>query len=441
MKSIVHFIGIKGIGISSLAKWFKARGWKVSGSDIAIKGHKASFLPKDARLVIYSNAISKNNPELLKAKKLGIKTFSYPEALGELTKIYKPIAVAGSHGKSTTTALLSLILIGADLDPTVIIGTKLGQFGGSNFRNGKSGWLVIEADEWKGAFWRYSPLYAIVTNIDKEHLDFYKNFSNVKKSFLKFIKNIGAMRPHSGILVLNKDDKPLYDLRNQINKIARKNNVKVLWYGTILLQYSAYQRVKKVLRIPGRHNVSNALAAYTLAKSLGIKEKTILDAFKKYKGAWRRMEYRGMFHVSGFKSRVYDDYAHHPTEIKATLAAFREKFPKSKIVCVFQPHQADRLKRLFKEFQAAFKDADYLILLPIYKVAGRDHRKDKRFTSKILASKIPGAIYLKNPKKLPQIIKKTFNSQHSHTNSYNSHYILVMMGAGDIVKYTSLLLR
>ena len=430
-KKIVHFIGIGGIGVSALAGWFKAYGWEVSGSDIETTGHSPSLLPKDARLVIYSNAISPDNPELKKAKKLGIKTFSYPEALGELTKAHRTIAVAGSHGKSTTTALLSLILIKAGFDPTVIIGTKLREFGDSNFKYGKSNYLVIEADEWKGAFWHSSPTFAVITNIDKEHLDFYKNFNNVKKSFLKFIGNIHS----SGVLVVNKDDKPLYALRGSIKKIAKKNKFKVLWYGK---NQKTVPKIKKVLQLPGAHNLSNAVAAYTLAKKLGIKEKLILSAIKKYKGAWRRMEYRGRFEIldSRFKIPVFDDYAHHPTEIKATLAAFCEKFPSQKIICIFQPHQADRLKRLFKEFQTAFNDANSLILLPIYKVTGRD-KTDKRFTSKILASKIPGAIYLENPKNLPKVLKGIFLK----AKSSKLKAIIVMMGAGNIVKYTNLLLR
>ena len=431
----VHLIGICGIGVSALAKWFKANGWRVSGSDAQLRGHSASFLPKDTRLVVYSNAITQKNPELLKAKSLKIKTVSYPEALGELTKTYRAIAVAGSHGKSTTTALTSLILIKAGFDPTVIIGTKLKEFGGSNFRHGKGDFLVVEADEWKGAFWRYSPTFAIITNIDKEHLDFYKNFSNVKKSFLKFIKSIR----YGGFLVINKNDTTLYSLRNAINKIAEKNELKILWSET---KQQNVKKIKRVLQLPGKHNLSNALSAFTLAKATGIKEKIILGAIKKYKGAWRRMDYKGRFKIKDlrFKIDVYDDYAHHPTEIKATLAAFREKFRsasrRTNIVCVFQPHQADRLKRLFKDFQTAFTGADHLILLPVYKVAGRDNL-DKRYTSGTLAKKIPGAIYLENPEKIRETVQKIIQSQQSH----DSHYVIVMMGAGNIVKYTKLLIR
>lgn len=433
----VHFIGIGGIGMSALAQWFKIYGWQVSGSDIMTTGHSPSLLPKDARLVVYSNAISPDNPELKKARKLGIKTLSYPEAIGKLTRAYnRTIAIAGSHGKSTTTALVSLILINAGLDPTVIIGTKLRELNGLNFRYGKSNYLVIEADEWKGAFWHYSPALAVITNIDNEHLDFYKNFYNVKKSFLKFIGNIQP----GGTLVVNKDDKPLYGLRSRINKIAKKNNLKIFWYGK---RQMAAAKIKKIIQIAGAHNLSNAISAYTLARKLGLKEKIILGAIKKYRGAWRRMEFRGRFQIpdSKFQIRVYDDYAHHPTEIKATLAAFKEKIQsagrRTRIICVFQPHQADRLRRLFKEFQTAFADADSLILIPAYKVAGRD-KIDKRFTSETLAKKLPGAIYLKNPKNLPQIIKRVL-LKHYCLNLKST--IIVMMGAGDIVKYTDLLLK
>ncbi|MBI4119504.1 MAG: UDP-N-acetylmuramate--L-alanine ligase [Parcubacteria group bacterium] len=450
----VHFVGIGGIGLSALARWFKAYGWEVSGSDSADSqllkelkkegmeisiGHSASRLPKNARLVVYSNAVPSDNPELLKAKSLKLKAISYPEALGELTRAYsRTVAVAGSHGKSTTTALVSLILINAGLDPTVIIGTKLRELNGANFRFGKSNYLVIEADEWKGAFWNYSPTLAIVTNVDREHLDFYKNFGNVKKSFLKFIANIQP----GGILVANQDDKQLYAMRGRIRRIAAKKELRVLWYTKNKKSVAA--KIKKIIRIPGSHNLSNALAAYELAKQLDIKGKIILKAVKTYRGSWRRMEYRGQLITknSKLKTLVSDDYAHHPTDINATLAAFREKFQsagrRTKIICVFQPHQADRLKRLFKEFETAFKDADSLILLPIYKVAGRD-KPDKRFTSETLAKKIPipGAIYLENPKKLPKLLNDTLLK----TKNSKLKTIVVMMGAGDIVKYTELLLR
>ncbi len=484
-RKTVHFVGIGGIGMSALARWFLARKWAVFGSDIAegkitldlrkqglkVKiGHKKGNIRPKTDLIIYNNAIPKDNLELGEAKKRGIPIFSFPEALGELTKHYETFAVAGAHGKSTTTSLLSLVLLKARWDPTVIVGTKLKEFtppaDGSNFRMGKSYYLVLEADEWKAAFLNYSPTYAIITNIDKEHLDFYKNFSNIKKTFLKFIGNV---KP-KGLLVVNRDNKDLYALRAQISKITKAHHVKVIWYSIEQSSPSLVAKLKNNLSVSGTHNLSNALAVYTLARHFNINEKLILSALKSYHGAWRRFEYRGQLKIGnkelGIRNRrlgtrrddtmilnskflipVYDDYAHHPTEIAATLQAFREKFPKSHIICIFQPHQAKRLKLLFKEFTQAFKSADTLVLLPVYKVAGRD-KINPRYDSRALAKKIENSIYLGNPSKLSKVIRrvvvKNFKlkiSAQGGSASGGKNYVLVMMGAGTIVEETDKLLK
>ncbi len=464
-RKIVHFVGIGGIGMSALARWFVARKWAVFGSDVAegkitlglkkqglkVKiGHKKANLRPKTDLVIYSSAVTRDNPELKEARKRGISIFSFSEALGELTRHYETFAVAGAHGKSTTTSLLSLVLLKARWDPTVIVGTKLREFtppaDGSNFRMGKSNYLILEADEWKAAFLHYSPTYAIITNIDREHLDFYKNFPNIKKTFLKFI---GNMRPR-GVLVVNRDNKDLYALRPQIRKIAKARQAKVIWYSIEQSSPSLVTKLKKNLSIPGTHNLSNALAVYTLARHLNINEKIIFSALKRYRGSWRRFEYRGKLKYKILNTKyyipVYDDYAHHPTEIAATLQAFREKFPKSHLICVFQPHQAKRLKLLFKEFTHAFNDADTLVLLPVYKVAGRD-RVSPRYDSRALAKKIEGALYLSNPAKLPKMIRKIIIDHWKLSSEGGSasggkieNYVVVMMGAGTIVEETDKLL-
>ncbi|MFH0712397.1 MAG: UDP-N-acetylmuramate--L-alanine ligase, partial [Candidatus Jorgensenbacteria bacterium] len=460
VKRTVHFIGVGGIGMSALARWFLAQKWAVSGSDITLSnltqalqkegvkvkiGHKKAYVSPEMGLLVYNQAIPASNPELREARRRGIPVLTYPEALGVLSREYKTIAVSGAHGKSTTTAFLSLVLTRAGFDPTVILGTLFREFAGKNFRAGKSEYLVIEADEWKASFLNYSPTYAIITNIDREHLDFYKNYSNVKKTFLKFISNIRE----DGVLIANRDDKNLFALKRHIEKIAKRKNFRVIWYGAII-NYSAYRKIRTFLEVPGKHNVSNALAVYVLARALGIKEEVILKALGRYRGAWRRMEYRGKLRIANSKSPlaispvpVYDDYAHHPTEIKASLQAFREKFPKKEIICVFQPHQAHRTKNLFKEFISAFDLADYLILLPIYQVAGRD-KSHKGYTSADLAKAIArsknyklkaknSVSYLPSPKKLKSLLNSRFYFLDSA--------VVIMMGAGDIVNYTSLLIR
>jgi UDP-N-acetylmuramate--alanine ligase len=455
MNNKVHFIGIGGIGTSALARWFLAHNCEVSGSDAAVSeitsdlksqgvkvfiSHRPENLPKTANLAIFSAAVPLSNPEVQKAKKLGIPVKSYAEALGNLTKQYKTIAVSGAHGKSTTTALLSLVLIKAGIDPTVIIGTKLKEFNERNFRNGKSNWLVMEADEYHKSFLNHSPFAAIITNIDREHLDYYKNLAEIKNVFLKFIKNIQV----GGILVVNKDNKNLFNLKNKIEKIAKNNNLELYWYSITLDRRSQAQcnKIKKILKIPGEHNVSNALGVYCLAKALKIKDKALFGALGSYCGAWRRMEYRGNLksQISNLKISVYDDYAHHPTEIKAALSGFRQKYPKSKIICVFQPHQEKRLRALFKEFASAFNDADNLILLDIFKVKGRDE-SSSGINSEKLAEAIqkrkhsPAVLYLKNPKNLKNKIKNILKAK-----SYKLKAVVVMMGAGDIYKYTPFLL-
>ena len=445
----VHLIGVGGIGVSALARWFLAQKWAVSGSDAAksqitqdlrkdgliVKiGHKTANLPKGANLVIKSTAIPDSNPEVRAARKLGLNVLSYPEALGRLTKTYDTIAVSGSHGKSTTTAIVSLIFEEAGYDPTVILGTKLKEFGDKNFRSGKSDWLVIEADEWRAAFLNYSPFISIVTNIDLEHLDFYKNLSRLKKTFLKFLERTRE----GGALVLNRDDKNLYSLRSAIVRIAKTRKLKVRWYSTRSRPNLA--RIKANLHIPGEHNVSNALAALALTRLLRVPEKTTLRAISEYRGAWRRMEYRGISRVSGVKCRIYDDYAHHPTEIKATLKAFREKFPNQPLVCVFQPHQAKRLSALFGEFKTAFNDADITLVLPVYEVAGRDRVStglDSEALARSMQKEQPKKLifYLKNPKNLKKALRALFKSKQR-----NSH-ILIMMGAGNIVDLTPSLVK
>jgi len=443
--------------MSALARYFLALKWCVFGSDIVksvvtqkliedgvkVKiGSKSSNLSsKPADLVIYSQAIKASNLELKKAKQIGIPTLSYPEAAGRLTEEYKTIAVAGAHGKSTTTALIGLMLIKAGFNPTVILGTNLKEFGGRNFRKGESDYLTLEADEWRAAFLHYSPTFTIVTNIDREHLDFYRNLGDIKKTFIKFI----SRTKKGGVLILNRDNKILRSLKSKIQQLSHKRELKLAWYS---LEQPVAKKIKKIIKVSGEHNVSNALAVYTLGRKLKIPEKVILSTILAYRGAWRRMEYRGKLRTpnSKFQVRVYDDYAHHPTEIKATLCAFREKFPKSRIICVFQPHQARRLEILFKDFKDAFDKADILVLLPIYQVAGRDII-NKHFTSIALSQairkKYPGkpVAYLQNPKNLKKLLTKIVQMISINSNLYSLPHIVVMMGAGDIVKYTDSLIK
>jgi len=430
----IHFIGIGGIGVSALARYYLEKGVKVTGSDLVsseitnaliekgaklfVGKHKIKNLPKDADLVIYSPAVPTDNPELKRAKKLGIKCQSYPEALGELTKKYFTIAVSGTHGKSTTTAMIGLLLVKAELDPTVIVGTKLKEFGDSNCRMGKSKYLVIEADEHMASFLNYWPKIIVLTTIEADHLDYYKNLKNILKTFKKYVSHL----PKDGILVSNKDDKNYTQfstiIKNRVYYSFREGN-----------QQREVEKLKKILKIPGEHNVSNALAALTVARTLKIPDKISFKALSEYRGSWRRFEEKEII-WQGKKITIVSDYGHHPTEIKVTLKAAQEKYPKRKIWCVYQPHQYQRTYYFFKDFVKVFKAApvDKLIITDIYDVAGRETPKiKKKVSSEKLVKKIKkkSVIYLKMNEILDYLKKNLRGGE-----------VVIIMGAGDIYNLT-----
>jgi len=438
----IHFIGIGGIGVSALAKYYLKRGDRVSGSDLAsseitdqlkkmgakifIGPHKTLNLKLCARLslaqlpelVIHSPAVTPDNPELRAARKWGVKCQSYPEALGQLTKNYFTIAVAGTHGKGTTTALISLILIKAGLDPTVIIGTKMKEFGDSNFRAGKSKYLVIEADEYKESFLNYWPKAIVITTIDKDHLDYFKNFANIIKAFAKFVKHL----PNNGTLVINPNDQvPISNEIPNPNFQTRKYS---------LAQKEA-KKLKKILKIPGEHILADALAALALARSLKIPDRISFKALAEYRGAWRRFETKQSL-VNNLKITLINDYAHHPTEIDVTLKAVRQKYPKKQIWCVFQPHQYKRTFYLFKDFVRVLSKApiNKLILVDIYSVAGRESESiKKKVSSEKLAKAVSGTLCIKTLAKAAKYLKE----------SLKGNEVLVIMGAGDVYNLASLL--
>jgi len=375
----IHFIGIGGIGVSALAQYYLSSGHKVSGSDlvssettellknkgikITIGKHKTKNLSKNTDLVIYSPAVQKNNLELKAARKNKIKCQSYPEALGDLTKKYFTIAISGTHGKSTTTAMTALVLIKVGLDPTVILGTKLKEFNNSNFRKGKSKYLIIEADEWKASFLNYFPKIIALTNIEKEHLDYYKDINHILRTYRKYISHL----PEKAILIINGKDKNILKLKTQFKRLKIKD------YSSNQKQV---EKLKKILKVPGEHNVLNASTALTIAQSLKVPDQISFKALSEYKGAWRRFE-ESKLKIGNQKLKIISDYAHHPTEVKATLKAAREKFPNKEIWCVFQPHQYQRTFYLFKDFISVFKLAidkikiNKIIITDIYDVAGR----------------------------------------------------------------------
>ena len=453
----IHLIGIGGIGVSALAQYYLSQGHEVSGSDLVASeitdllkekgikifiGNSAENLNGDFSaqggpasgwdLVVYSPAVKSDNPEFKKAKELGIKTQSYPEALGDLTKEYYTIAVAGAHGKSTTTAMIALVLIKAGLDPTVIVGTKLKEFSapgglasgeGTNFRAGKSKFLVIEACEYDSSFLRYLPKIIVITNIDKEHLDYFKTFANVKKAFKDFIARL-AEGGCDGFLVANGDDKNIPKFKNPKFKIQNYS-----------VRQKESKKVKSILKVPGQHNVSNALAALKVARILAIPDKITFKSLSEFKGTWRRFEIKKGI-ANNKKITVISDYAHHPNEILATLKAVREKYPTNpstrlragKIWCVFQPHQHQRTYYLFNDFVKTFREVkiDNIIITDIYDVAGRE---TKTINAEVSSEKLVKKINKKNVLYLPMEKLEGYIKEN-----IKSGEVLIIMGAGDIYK-------
>lgn len=435
--STVYFIGIGGIGVSALARHYLALGLKVYGSDLAaseiteslkkagavLSAGPANLKTIKPQLLIYSPAVPDSDAKLAEARRLGIKCLSYPEALGEISKKYFTVAVCGTHGKSTTTAMLAMVMISAGLDPTVVVGTKLKEFGGANYRAGKSQYLLIEACEHMESFLNYWPQVIIVTNIEADHLDYYKNEDNYRHAFEEFAGHLGA----DGILVADGGEKNSADLMERV----RGRGIKVV---DSRLGEAKEGAVGSALKVPGAHNVRNALAALAAVKSLGIGEATALKAIGEYRGAWRRFEIEDV--VIAKKCVVLvSDYGHHPTEVRATLEAARSKWPDRSITAVFQPHQYERTFYLFDEFAAVFNRApvNRLVLTDIYGVAGRE---GEGIGAKVSSEKLAAAA---DKESVFYVAKKSLSNWIE--NNIQDGEILMMIGAGDIYELSEALIK
>jgi len=386
---IIHFVGIGGIGMSGLSLIMKGKGFKVQGSDIAsnknierlkkekIKisiGHKKQNINK-ATILVISSAIKKNNPELIEAKKKQLPVYKRGEMLAHIVSLTKNIVVTGSHGKTTTTSLLAGIFSKTKLDPTIINGGVLNSLNNSA-KLGKSEWCILEADESDGSFIHVPPTYSIITNIDREHMDFYKSMDEIKNLFIEFINKV----PSFGKSFICIDDKNNNELLKKIKiknyytyGINRKSkfHIKNIKQSEEFSEYDLSIRLLgkknisiKNIRIPllGIHNIRNATAAAAIAFTIGISKKIIKKGLKEFKGVQRRFNKIFTYRETIF----YDDYAHHPTEIKEVLDGVRTAFKKNEIICIFQPHRISRLKDLKKEFSKSFKKANTVILCPIF---------------------------------------------------------------------------
>ena len=398
----VHIIGIGGIGTSAVAKWFLARAATVSGSDIHESeitndlrkrgvdvrlGHFAENVPRACDLVIYSRAVDSTNVERQVASEQGIEERSYPEFLGELSKAHKVIAISGTNGKSTTTAMIASILIEAGYDPTVIVGTQVPGWRDGNLRIGESDWLVLEACEHLASMLHIYPNTAVITNIEEDHLDFYKDIDDIRETFQKWIDG----KKTCSQVVLNRDDE----------QSQRMNAKYVSWFGVDGRKVEQGKQVFDVagvevtLQIPGAFNAQNAAAALTAAHVVGVPDESALKALAEFKGTWRRFEHVG--HWKG--ADVFSDYAHHPTAVQGSIEAFKEFYPSRRLVVVFEPHQHSRTHELFVGFVESFDHADELIVSEIYEVAGRteehfesskdlaDHVRNRGTIEKVLYAK------------------------------------------------------
>jgi len=419
----IHFIGMGGIGVSAIARMMLAEGKHVSGSDIARSeitdelqklgasfqvGQSADMIPGNTDLVIYTPAVVVYDPKLLDIlKEKKIMALTYPEALHEISKNKYTIAVSGTHGKTTTTAMIAQVMLDAGLDPTVIVGSFL-KDQKSNFIAGKSKYFIVEACEYRRSFLNIKPKIALITNIDNDHLDYYKDMEDIQNAFKEFITEV----PKDGFVVTHTKDKMIAPVLKNIS-------------AQIIDSEKFIDETLK-LKAPGKHNIQNASLVLAVASILGIDGKNAKKSLENFAGTWRRFEYKG---TTKKGTIVYDDYGHHPTEVKATLSGAREFFGTKKIVVAFQPHLYSRTKLLINDFAHAFVDADEVLIAPIY--AARE-KFDPTVSSKILAEKINDLFGQASAK---AIDFQSFEEIEGYLRkNLEKDDVLITMGAGDIYK-------
>lgn len=445
----IHFIGIGGVSMSGLAEILMERGYKISGSDMNKSnltdklanlgaeiyiGHNSDNI-SNVDLIIYTAAIPEENPELIKAKELKIPMLTRAELLGQIMKGHKyNVAVAGTHGKTTTTSMLSHIALKENLDPTILVGGNLDAIKG-NVRTGKSEYFITEACEYKASFLKFYPYIGIILNIDEDHLDYYRDLKHIQDTFEAFV----GLIPSDGYLIANADDK-------NTSEIIAKAKCNVVTFGIEngditakniafdkkgCASFEVYDKDKHLfnitLRVPGKHNVLNSLAAIASSLILSIDSISIVDGLLSFGGTHRRFELKGT--KKGVT--VIDDYAHHPTEIQATLAAV-QNYPHKKIYCVFQPHTYTRTSSLFNEFSNAFSGVDELILADIYAAREKD---TGAVSSGMLAEAIQkNGVNCKNLHSFEEIV------EYFNNNATNGDLILTV-GAGNVYEVGEMYLK
>lgn len=466
----VHLIGIGGIGVSALARLFLHLGSTVSGSDVRRSeitdelgelgvvisvGHAAENIPADVELVVYSPAVPADNPERVEATRRGIPQKSYPEMLGELMVGTRGIAVSGTNGKTTTTALLGHILVEAGLDPTVIVGSKVKNFGGSNLRAGRgpskelgAGYFVVEGCEYRRHFLNFRPKMIVLTNIEPDHLDYFNDFDDIKAAFREYV----ALLPPDGTLVYNTDDPTCREIAStcrarataygHCNASLHSSGVGTWLKGRgggeggqvlrIAFGNSAANLANVSLYLPGEIYAMNALAAIAAAHALGISAGEIARAVASFRGTWRRFEVvcpvgkpeQGALLDAARSRIVISDYAHHPTAVRETIKAAREFFPGRRMLVVFQPHQRNRTKNLLDGFVESLALADQVIVCEIFDVSGRE--EDIAISSREIATR------LQRTGRPAQYAADLLEAERLIRDELNSVDAVLLMGAGDI---------
>jgi len=444
---VIHFVGIGGIGMSGLSMIMKGKGFKIQGSDLNFNknierlkkekikifiGHKKQNL-KNATIVVVSSAIKKNNPEMIEAKRKNLTIITRGKMLAHIVSLMKNIVVVGSHGKTTTTSLVASIFQKTKLDPTIINGGVINSIK-NTAKLGKSDWSILEADESDGSFIHIPPAYSIITNIDREHMDFYNSMDDLKKYFIQFIEKVPSFGK-SFICIddkINKDivknlkDKNFYTygLNAESNFLIKniKQNKKFTEFDLYVNVPNKKKLSIKKIKTPllGIHNVRNSVAAAAVALTIGISISDIKKGLSCFKGVQRRFNKIFTYNEIDF----YDDYAHHPTEIKVVLDGVNKVYKGYEKVCVFQPHRISRLKDLRKEFSFSFKDADTVILCPIF-TAGEKIKLGfsyLNFAKEIIKNSKVKLFLVNNNIELAKFIKK---------NMYGKK-IIIGMGAGTI---------
>jgi UDP-N-acetylmuramate--alanine ligase len=446
----IHFVGIGGIGMSGIAEVMHALGYKVQGSDVSESyvveklrktgipvtiGHSPDNLG-DAAVVVCSTAIKDGNPEMSAAAERRLPRVRRAEMLAELMRMQKTVAVAGTHGKTTTTSMIAALLDSGGVDPTVINGGIINRYG-SNARLGKSDWWVIEADESDGSFLRLDGTIAVVTNIDPEHLEHYGTFDRVKDSFVEFIENV----PFYGLAVLCVDHPEVQNIIGRIRDRrivtygfsaladVRAENVSAVPGGSefdaLILGRDGDRRAVHVkMPIPGRHNVQNALAAIAVALELGISDDAIVAGFERFEGVKRRFTKVG----EADEAVIIDDYAHHPTEIRAVLSAAREG-AQGRVIAVMQPHRYTRLQSLMEEFQNAFNDADVVFVTPVY-AAGEEPIEGVDANALVEGLRAHGHRMVRTVADLDELCRELRDLAADGD-------MVICMGAGDITKWAA----